>query len=121
MSNATTPCKQPTRFIACGMYAFTDELRVAWQKLFDCYSSEFEAFAVDRNLIFESAKEILRDSRLFVGHTCGYPLMHGLQDDLTPVCVPFPEVKAGITRASLLLVSIAISSLFLTVITVLPQ
>lgn len=74
------------------MYAFTDQLRVAWQKLFDCYSSEFESFAVDRNLKFESGKEILRDPQLFVGHTCGYPLMHGLQDDLTPVCVPLFDV-----------------------------
>ena len=95
MSNATTPCNQPTRFIACGMYAFTDELRIAWQKLFDCYASEFESFAVQKNLIFESAKEILRDSRLFIGHTCGYPLMHGLQDDLTPVCVPMFDVPGS--------------------------
>ena len=95
MSNATTPCKQPTRFTACGMYAFTDELRIAWQKLFDCYTSEFESFAVDRNLIFESGKEILRDPLLFIGHTCGYPLMHGLQDDLTPVCVPIFDVAGS--------------------------
>jgi len=92
MSNAATPCKQPSRFIACGMYAFTDELRIAWQKLFDCYASEFESFTVQENLIYESAKEILRDSRLFIGHTCGYPLMHGLRDDLTPVCVPMFDV-----------------------------
>ncbi|RLA15522.1 MAG: phosphate ABC transporter substrate-binding protein [Gammaproteobacteria bacterium] len=92
MSNTTTQSKQATRFITCGMYAFTDQLRVAWQKLFDCYSSEFESFAVDRNLKFGSGKEMLRDPQLFVGHTCGYPLMHGLQDDLTPVCVPLFDV-----------------------------
>jgi ABC-type phosphate/phosphonate transport system substrate-binding protein len=108
MSDATTPCKQPTRFIACGMYAFTDELRIAWQKLFDCHSSEFESFAVHRNLIFESGKEILRDPLLFMGHTCGYPLMHGLQDDLTPVCVPMFDVPGseGKYYASQFIVSI---------------
>jgi len=108
MNNATTPCKQPTRFVACGMYAFTDELRVAWQKLFDCYASEFESFAVHRNLIFESGKEILRDPLLLIGHTCGYPLMHGLQDYLTPVCVPVFDVPGseGKYYASQLIVGI---------------
>ena len=95
MSNTTTPSKQANRFITCGMYAFTDQLRVAWQKLFDCYSIEFESFAVDKNLIFESGKETLCDPQLFIGHTCGYPLMHGLQGDLTPVCVPVFDVAGS--------------------------
>jgi len=95
MHNATTPDKQPARFISCGMYAFTDELRTAWQKLFDCYSCEFESFALEKNLIFESGEEILRDPLLFLGHTCGYPLMHSLQDDLTPVCVPVFDIAGS--------------------------
>jgi ABC-type phosphate/phosphonate transport system substrate-binding protein len=84
MSNAG----QQVRFISCGMYAFTDELRVAWQHLFDGYGSEFEAFPVASELRFDSREEVLRDPLLFIGHTCGYPLMSSLQDDLTPVCVP---------------------------------
>ena len=79
---------QQVRFISCGMYAFTYELRVAWQKLFDGYSNSIGAFAVDMELKFESGEKILRDPLLFIGHTCGYPLMSSLQDDLTPVCVP---------------------------------
>jgi len=92
MSSTITPSKQPTRFIACGMYAFTEELGIAWQKLFDCYSSEFESFTIDKKLIFESGTEILRDPLLFIGHTCGYPLMRKFRDDLTPVCVPVFDV-----------------------------
>jgi len=74
------------------MYAFTEELRIAWQKLFDCYSSEFDSFAVNKKLIFESGTAILRDPLLFIGHTCGYPLMRNFRDDLTPVCVPVFDV-----------------------------
>jgi ABC-type phosphate/phosphonate transport system substrate-binding protein len=70
------------------MYAFTDALRIAWQNLFDGYHSEVGEFSVDTELKFDSGEAILRDPLLFIGHTCGYPLMRSLQDELTPVCVP---------------------------------
>jgi ABC-type phosphate/phosphonate transport system substrate-binding protein len=93
MSSTTTPDKQPTRFISCGMYAFTGELRTAWQKLFDDYSIKTESLAFDTKLRFESSEDIYRDPQLFIGHTCGYPLMNSLRDDLTPVCVPVFDVS----------------------------
>lgn len=95
MSSATTRTSQASRFIACGMYAFTDDLRTAWQKLFSSYTSKLESFGVEKSLIFESGKEVLLDPRLFLGHTCGYPLVNSLQDDLSPICVPVFDVAGS--------------------------
>ena len=76
------------------MYAFTDELRHAWQTLFN----EFMASLDDRDqleneLVFDTAEQVLRDPALFIGHTCGYPLMSRLRDALTPFCVPVFDIE----------------------------
>ena len=85
------------RFIACGMYAFTDELRQAWQTLFDEFRSLLDdGDQLEENLVFETAEQVLRDPDLFIGHTCGYPLMNHLQDTVTPFCVPVFNV-AGVS------------------------
>ena len=81
------------RFIACGMYAFNKELQRAWQALFD----QFRLLLGDGNqlkkkLVFDAQESVLRDPGLFIGHTCGYPLMKHLQDAVTPFCVPVFDV-----------------------------
>ena len=77
------------RFIACGMYAFNDELRNAWQALFDEFRLLLDdGDQLDANLVFSTGESVLRDPGLFIGHTCGYPLMNHLQDAVTPFCVP---------------------------------
>jgi ABC-type phosphate/phosphonate transport system substrate-binding protein len=81
------------KFIACGMYAFSDDLAGAWQQLF---MSFFELLDSSSNqaigLRFDSSQSLLRDPGLFFGHTCGYPLMKHLKDQVTPFCVPVFEV-----------------------------
>ncbi len=73
------------KFITCGMYAFTDPLRSAWQALFDDFLKIYNQKGAIR---FDSDFTTLRDPDLLIGHTCGYPLMRFLSDDLVPVCVP---------------------------------
>jgi len=82
------------RFIACGMYAFNNELQHAWQALFDQFRLLFDdGDRLDENLVFDTGKSVLRDPGLFIGHTCGYPLMKHLQDAVTPFCVPVFNVS----------------------------
>lgn len=77
------------RFIACGMYAFTDQLRRAWRCVLELYLG---LPGVDDKqpvrLDFNSDQSLLRDPALFFGHTCGYPLMMRLRHQVTPFCVP---------------------------------
>ncbi|MFV2031071.1 MAG: phosphate/phosphite/phosphonate ABC transporter substrate-binding protein [Gammaproteobacteria bacterium] len=96
------------RFIACGMYAFTDDLRSAWQSLFDLFFQNFEApCPVDPVLRFESGEKLIRDPQLLIGQTCGYPLVSQLSDVVTPVCVPLFDVAGceGKNYSSRLIVS----------------
>ena len=81
------------KFITCGMYAFTDELRAAWQSLFDLFLRNYPTDSMVESVIqFEADFALLRDPRLLIGHTCGYPLMRFLRDDLVPICVPLFDV-----------------------------
>jgi ABC-type phosphate/phosphonate transport system substrate-binding protein len=85
---------QNKRFIACGMYAFNNELQHAWQALFDQFRLLLEdGDQFDENLVFATGASVLRDPGLFIGHTCGYPLMKHLQDVVTPFCVPVFNVS----------------------------
>ena len=81
-------------FIACGMYAFTDELRHAWQQLFNQFF-ELAEIRSDREIAlnFNTGHALLREPNLFFGHTCGYPLMSHLKDYVTPFCVPIFDVS----------------------------
>jgi len=82
------------QFIACGMYAFNNELQHAWQALFDRFRLLLDGGdQLDENLVFDTAESVLRDPGLFLGHTCGYPLMKHLQDAVTPFCVPVFNVS----------------------------
>jgi ABC-type phosphate/phosphonate transport system substrate-binding protein len=77
------------RFIACGMYAPNAKTRNAWQAVFDEFIPLIDAgFSLRRELVFDSSEAVLRNPDLLIGHTCGYPLMTGLQDAVMPICVP---------------------------------
>ncbi|MDH3387212.1 MAG: PhnD/SsuA/transferrin family substrate-binding protein [Gammaproteobacteria bacterium] len=81
------------RFISCGMYTLSRELKNAWQVLFDRLVAQIDrAAGLSRELVFDASESMLRDRRLFIGHTCGYPLMTRLQDALEPICVPIFDV-----------------------------
>lgn len=81
------------KFIACGMYAFSDDLVGAWQQLFACFTGLLDASGqLEIELRFDSDQSLLRDPGLFFGHTCGYPLMKYLKDQATPFCVPVFDV-----------------------------
>jgi ABC-type phosphate/phosphonate transport system substrate-binding protein len=95
LRRATSP------FITCGMYAFTDDLKLAWRALFDLFhgltddNNDIDDI-LDSTLRFDTDETTLRDDYLFMGHTCGYPLMKSLQDLLSPICVPIFNVNADI-------------------------
>ncbi len=81
------------RFIACGMYAFTDDLRSAWQTLFDLFFQCFESpYPYEPALRFDTGQGLMRDPQLLIGQTCGYPLIRKLIDAVTPVCAPVIDV-----------------------------
>ncbi len=77
------------RFIACGMYAPNDDIRNAWQALFDLFYPLLDlGSGLTRQLVFASDESVLRADNLIIGHTCGYPLMTRLRDALQPFCLP---------------------------------
>ena len=81
------------KLIACGMYAFSDDLAEAWQQLFASFSELLDASSKQAiELRFDSDQALLRDPGLFFGHTCGYPLMKHLKDHVIPFCVPVFDV-----------------------------
>ena len=95
-------------FVACGMYAFTDDLRDAWQQLFGHFFHLVNpTFELDRLLKFETGQAVLNDPSLWFGQTCGYPLITSLRDTLTPISVPIFDVDGcdHTSYSSLLIVS----------------
>ena len=75
------------KFIACGMYAFTEAQQRAWQELFDRFDPPPEAGPRPRRALdFRHGDIVLRDPALGFGHTCGYPLMTQLHGAFTPFC-----------------------------------
>jgi len=71
------------------MYTLSPQLKQAWQQLFDRFIPLLGSeCAVDREIVFDADEALLRDPRLLIGHTCGYPLMTRLGDALVPFCVP---------------------------------
>ena len=84
------------RIITCGMYSFTDELKLAWQQLFNIMIELLDAGS-DReiSLRFDSQQSLLYDPALLFGHTCGYPLMFHLRDRVSPFCVPVFDVPGS--------------------------
>ncbi len=84
---------QAKHFITCGMYAFTDKLRNAWQSLFCEFMLMYKSGDhIEPIIRFETDFDLLRNPAMFLGHTCGYPLMRFLRSDCYPVCVPLFDV-----------------------------
>jgi len=93
VNTQSTSTQSAPLFVACGMYAFTDELRSAWQELFDhFFDLVHPTFELDRLLNFDTGQTALNNPSLWFGHTCGYPLMTNLQDTLTPINLPIFDV-----------------------------
>lgn len=82
----------PDRFIACGMYAFTGPQQSAWRQLFDRFLDISGADPAQVTLSFEHDPALLRQPGLWLGHTCGYPLMTRLRGHVIPFCVPLFDV-----------------------------
>ena len=81
--NPTTP-----RFVALGMYAFTERQQSCWKQLFTRFC-ELSAVADESvTLEFNHDPAYLLGPGLWFGHTCGYPLMTRLKDYVSPFCVP---------------------------------
>jgi ABC-type phosphate/phosphonate transport system substrate-binding protein len=80
------------RFIACGMYAFTEAQQEAWQGLFEHFFELSGCAPGQVSLKFEHGSEVLRQPGLWFGHTCGYPLVSHLKDDFSPFCVALFDV-----------------------------
>ena len=88
------PRMSSRQFVSCGMYAPNTKLQQAWQRLFDAFiplSDQYASLAPD--LVFDGSENILRHQDMLFGHTCGYPLMTNLQDQLIPFCMPVFNVK----------------------------
>lgn len=84
------------RIITCGMYSFTDELKLAWQQLFDVLTGLIDADSdLKISVRFDSDQSLLYDPSLLLGHTCGYPLMTHLQDRVSPFCAPVFDVPGS--------------------------
>ncbi len=83
---------EPRPFIACGMYAFTPELRSAWGALLAKHHDIAGPPGDLPSIRYDTDEAMLRDPAMAFGHTCGYPLMTRLRDAVVPVCVPEFEV-----------------------------
>jgi ABC-type phosphate/phosphonate transport system substrate-binding protein len=80
-------------FISCGMYSFTTSLQTAWQKIFDEFFEIENASSIIKTKVLDVSNfDILTDSNLLIGHTCGYPLMKTYLPYLAPLCVPMFKV-----------------------------
>jgi len=85
--NPTAP-----QFATLGMYAFTAAQQAAWQQLFDRFCDLSTVARGSVTLSFDHDPKRLLEPGLWLGHTCGYPLMTGLQDHVSPFCVPLFDV-----------------------------
>ena len=74
------------------MYAFTDAQQSAWRQLFARVAKLARVDTEGFRLSFEHDPQLLLESDLWFGHTCGYPLMTRLQQHVSPFCVPLFDV-----------------------------
>ena len=88
--NPTTP-----RFVALGMYAFTEQQQSSWQQLFTRFCELSGVAGGSVMLSFDHDPARLREPGLWFGHTCGYPLMTQLKDYVSPFCVPLFDVPGS--------------------------
>jgi ABC-type phosphate/phosphonate transport system substrate-binding protein len=85
----TTPSEV---LITCGMYAFTDAQQSAWRRLFTRLAELTTTGADGFRLSFDHDPQLLLAPELWFGHTCGYPLMTRLRQQVAPFCVPLFDV-----------------------------
>jgi len=107
MTSTAKPQTTTMPFITCGMYAFTDELKQAWQTFFDLFRG-LTHDTLDPTLRFDTDSATLCNDHLFIGHTCGYPLIKSLQHKLSPLCVPVFDAPGcnGIYNVSTFITSV---------------
>ncbi len=78
--------------IACGMYAFTRELRLAWTELLQGLPAILEPGSKTADsrahVIFDTTDDIYQSPDLLIGHTCGYPYISKWRETHVPVAVP---------------------------------
>jgi ABC-type phosphate/phosphonate transport system substrate-binding protein len=82
----------PTQFVSLGMYAFTEAQQFAWRQMFDRFVALCGSDAAAVTLNFDHDPTKLLEPGLWFGHTCGYPLMTQLKENLGPFCVPLFDV-----------------------------
>ncbi len=87
--------------IACGMYAFTQPLRDAWQSLFKPLGGILNLLTSSTSVgkievSFNSAAEAYNSPMLLLGHTCGYPYLKRWQHSHRLVCVPEYDIHGCI-------------------------
>ncbi len=84
------------RIISCGMYAFTEPLRRAWQALMEPLPGFLDASDGAENLraevVFDCSDETYLSPNLLIGHTCGYPYLQHWQATHEPVAVPVFDI-----------------------------
>jgi ABC-type phosphate/phosphonate transport system substrate-binding protein len=75
------------------MYAFTEAQQCAWRQLFDRFCELAGVDPAQITLRFEHDPALLLEPGLWFGHTCGYPLMMHLRQQVSPFCVPLFDVR----------------------------
>ncbi len=99
-----------SQFVSLGMYAFTPQLRQAWQAFYSAFLQHWSGSTkLEQQCRSDHQPEALDDQSLFFGHTCGYPLTHQLKGKVLPFCVPVFHVPGcqGIQYSSQFIVSTA--------------
>ena len=86
--------RETKAFCSWGMYAFTEVLQAAWISLYKSLIPELISYSeLEEQLRFNTDEATLRDQNLFIGQTCGYPLIKCYQGILEPLCVPVFDVN----------------------------
>ena len=75
--------------ISCGMYAFTENLQMAWRHLFQLFStSDKLPFDSGIKVNFNTEPETFYSPDFVFGHTCGFPYIKTWRTTHQPFCVP---------------------------------
>ncbi len=78
--------------IACGMYAFTPSLRMAWKRLLETLPVHLKTIAGDcpppLEITFDGSNRVYRAPTLLLAHTCGYPYLQRWRRTHDLVAVP---------------------------------
>lgn len=83
-----------SQFVSLGMYAFTPQLKNAWQALYSTFLASWRgAGSLDRDCCWDHSAKRLQHPSLFFGYTCGYPLTHQLQNSVLPFCAAEFEIE----------------------------